>query len=140
MTSPKTKIDVSLETTRQMAVRRARGASLRDLEAEFGYSRPVVNRVLATDVSKAIISEITESSVKAALLEVRNGLAAMSDLAIKALKKNLEDGSIEAVKTYFRALGLETTEKTNGNQQQAIQVILPGAVAPPKDVINEPGV
>ncbi len=132
----RTKIEVTPEVTRQIATRKALGTSLRDLEKEFGISRPVINRILGTDLAKAIVKEVIDSAVVGAVSAIRRELADMTELAMEALRENLKEHNMEAVKTYFKALGIEQQEKDSGNQQQAITVILPGAQAP-KDVINE---
>ncbi len=134
------KIEVSPEVTRQLATRKALGASLRELEKEFGLSRPVINRTLSTDLARAIQKEIQESAVAGAVASVKRQLADMTELAMEALKHNLTEKKIEAVKLYFAALGMDSQEKEKGGTTQAIQVILPGAVAPKeiKDVENIP--
>lgn len=137
MTHQRTKIEITPEVTRQIAVRKALGTSIRELEAEFGFSRTVINRVLSSDLARGIVKEVTDSAVAGAMLAVKKELANMSELAVNALRKNLEDGSIEAVKVYFKALGMDATEKFDSNQQQTIQVILPTSPQEPKDVINE---
>lgn len=123
------KIEVSPEKIRAIATRRAFGISLRDLEAEFGFSRPVINRVLSSEIAKAIQKEIIETAVNGAVTAIKRELAEMSDLALTALRENLKEHSMEAVKTYFKALGIEAQEKESG-QQQALQIIMPGATAP----------
>lgn len=129
------KIDISPEQIRQLATRRALGASLRDLEAEFGISRPVITRALSTELGRGIVKEVIDSAVTGAVTAIRRELADMSDLALAALRYNLEKKNMEAIKTYFKALGMDTEEKNQGAQQQAITVVLPGA-SPPKEEIH----
>lgn len=132
----KIKIDVTPEVTRQIATRKALGASLRDLEAEFGYSRPVINRVLGTDMAKAVIKGLIDDAVASAVVAVRQKLADMTEIAMQTLEHHLrEEKSLEAVKIYLKGLGMDGVDKSEAKQQQAIQVILPG-VQPTKDVDN----
>ena len=129
----RTKIEVTPEITRQIATRKAIGATLRELEAEFGYSRPVINRVLASDVAKAIIKEVVDSAVTGAVSAIKRELADMSDLALAALRDNLKEGSMEAVKTYFKALGMEGQATEAPEKSQQMVIVMPGA-KPPKDI------
>jgi hypothetical protein len=137
MGEKRTKIDVTPEITRQMATRRAIGASLRELEDEFGFSRPVVNRVLSTDMAKAIIKGVVDDAVAGAVVAVRRKLADMTELAMGVVEHHLKEKSLEAVKIYFKGLGIEAAEKVEA-QQQGITLILPGQ-APPKDIEVEHG-
>lgn len=139
MNESKKKIEVTPEITRQIATRRAMGIPLRDLEKEFGFSRPVIGRILASEMGRAIQKEIVDSAITGAVMIIKRELSEMNQLALRALRLNLEKANMEAVKTYFKALGLETVEKDQGNQQQVIQVVLPGQSAPKeiKDVDHE---
>lgn len=132
-----TKIEPTPEITRQIATRRALGASLRELEAEFGYSRPVINRILGSEMAKAIIKGLIDDAVASAVVAVRRRLADMTETAMGVIEHHLkEEKSLEAVKLYFRGLGLDQTEKT-APSQQALQIIMPGASPPTKDVPND---
>lgn len=132
--NPNNKIEITPEIVRLIATRRALGVPLRDIEKEVGFSRPVINRVLATEVAKSIQKEIVGEAVLGAVVAIRRELAEMSELALSALKENLKENNMEAVKTYFKALGIEQQDKEQNTQQQAIQVILPGAKAPLKNI------
>lgn len=132
-----TKIDITPELTRQIATRRAIGVSVRELEQEFGFSRFVINRVLSSDMAKSIIKGVVDDAVTGAVSAVKRKLADMTELAMTALEHHLkEEKSLEAVKIYLKGLGMDAMENKDPGQQQAIQVILPGAVAP-KDVVSE---
>lgn len=131
----KEKIEVTPEVVRQLATRRAVGASMRDLEAEFGFSRPVVSRILASDLAKSVVKGLTDSAIEAAAIEARRGLSEMVKMANAAVLENLKTFNLEAAKIIYKAIGVEAIEKQESRQQQAIQVILPGAVAP-KEVDN----
>lgn len=134
-TQPRTKIDVTPEITRQLATRRALGISLRDLESEFGFSRPVVNRVLSSELAKAVIKGITEDAVSSAVIAVRKGMSDMTEEITRVLTKHLKEDSLEAVKIVLRGLGMENMEKAKDPTTQSITVILPGQQAP-KEVKN----
>lgn len=133
---PKTKIEVTPEVTRQLATRRAMGIPLRELEEEFGFSRPVINRILSSEMGRTITKEIIDTAVTGAVLEIRREMTNMKDLVLSALQANLEKNDMDAVKTYFKVIGMEVQEKREGGQNQAIQVIFPGTSAP-KEVTND---
>lgn len=132
-----TKIDLTTDIIKAIATRKALGTSVRELSKEFGYSNVVINRALSTEIAKAIQKEIVESAVTGAVAVVRRELADLVPLTLQAVRAQLEDNSLEAVKIVYRALGMEQQEEKQGNATQAIQVILPGAQAPIKDVANE---
>lgn len=130
----KVRIDLEPEVIRQIATRKALGASIRELEKEFNFSRVVVNRALDTDLGKSIQKEVLNSAVAGAVIAIKRQLADMTELAMKALENNLKNDNMEAVKTFFKALGLDDLEKPENRQQQGITVILPGQAPPIKDI------
>lgn len=130
----KVRIDLEPEVIRQIATRKALGASIRELEKEFNFSRVVVNRALDTDLGKSIQKEVLNSAVAGAVIAIKRQLADMTELAMKALENNLKNDNMEAVKTFFKALGLDDQEKPENHQQQGITVILPGQAPPIKDI------
>ncbi len=135
MGEKRVKIDLEPEVIRQIATRKALGGSLREIEAEFGFSRPVVNRALCTDMAKSVIKGLIDDAVASAVVSIRRRLSDMNELAMNVMEQNLKEGNIEALKLYFKGLGLEKTENEGAKQQQAIQVILPGSMKPEiKDV------
>lgn len=131
------KIDLPSEIIRQIAVRQSQGVSLRELEEEFGVSRPVINRALRSELGREITRGITEIAVQSAVAEVRNWVASNTELALKALESNLREKKMDAVKEFFNILGLTEKSKGETRQSQSIQLILPGGTKPPKDVTNE---
>lgn len=137
MAIPK-KIEVGPEVTRQLAARRARGVSLRDLEIEFGFSRPVINRVLASDAARDIIVNVTRDDLAVELAMNRRALSELIPGAIVKLAEKVQAGDIKSIELVLRGSGMLTplTEKEGDKQGQILQVILPGN-APIKDVISE---
>lgn len=133
MGEKRTRIEVTPEVTRQIATRRALGATLESLESEFGFSRPVVKRILGTELAREVHKGVIEDAVKGAISAVKSRLADMTELAMEALEHNLKEKKMEAVREYFAALGMKQAEKEQGTQQQAITVVLPGQ-RPPKDI------
>jgi hypothetical protein len=126
--------DITPEMVRQLATRRVLGVSLRELEKEFGVSRFLINKALASDTGKAVMKGLTEDAVKACVLQAKQELTSMLPLVLTALRTNLEEGSMEAVREYFRVLGVSAPAPEKVTQQtQAIQIILPGHNQP-KDI------
>lgn len=131
------KIEPTPELTRAIAARRARGVSLRDLETEFGFSRPVVNRILASDEARQVILDITRDDLAVEVAMNRRALSELVPGAIVKLAEKVEQGDIKSIELVLRGSGMLTpVESKEGNQAQAITVILPGQ-APPKEVPNE---
>lgn len=132
--SNNTKIDFTPEMTRQIATRRVMGATMRDLEGEFGISRPVLTRALNSELGRAIQKELIDSAINGAVLSMKRQLSDLSDLAIEALKENLKKKKMDAVIAYFKVLGLDQGDKNHSPAQaQGINIILPGQVQP-KDI------
>ena len=136
MTQPNRKIEVDAEVVRLMAMDRAMGVYLRDISKKHGFSVPVVSRTLSGDMAKSIIKGIVDDSVSAAVIAVRRKLADMTELAMQVIEDQLKEGNLEAVKIYFKGLGIDTVEKKDPNQAQSITVILPGK-QPEKEVKSD---
>lgn len=140
MPKPPTKIDLSKEVIVTLASDRARGKSLRDLEETYGFSRPVINRALRTDLAKGVQQGIADEIVRSTVIVIKTALSGMSDLALNALRHNLEQMKMDAVKEYFNLVGVRSEEsnKGKGGQNNVIQVILPGAARDEsKEVISD---
>lgn len=136
MGEKKVKIEVTPEVTRQIATRRVMGASFRDLESEFGFSRPVINRVLSSDMGKKIMKGLVDDAVASAVIAVRQEMSNLTPLVSEAIAHHLKEKSLEAVKIVLKGLGMESFEKPENQQSQTFQVILPGTKAP-KDVPSD---
>jgi transcriptional regulator with XRE-family HTH domain len=140
MGDKKVKIEVSDETTRAIAARHARGISLRDLEIEFGMSRPVISRVLASDSARATIKDICFTDAEMQIAKNRRAVADLLPTAIEVLKNELmnEKTRLKAAELVIRSSGIMNTDGNKEQKQDAsITVILPGQYQQPKDVKND---
>lgn len=131
------RIDIDPSVSRQVALRRARGVSLRDLEEEFKFSRPVINRILATDESRQIMLDILRDDHVLDSAMYRRQLADLVPGAILRLAKLVEEGNIKGIELVLRGSGMltPTDSKEDQKQAQTLTVILPGQSVP-KDVVN----
>lgn len=115
-------------------MRKAAGATPKELEVEFGHSKFIINKALSSDLAKAVIKGVIDDAVTGAIIAVKRKLADMTELAMETLEHHLkEEKSLEAVKIYLKGLGMDTQEKTDTKQSQSITVILPHA-ATTKDI------
>src|SRR4051812_943751 len=89
MGEKKVKIEVSDEVSRSIAARHARGISLRDLEVEFRMSRPVLNRILASDIARSTIKDICFTDAEMQIAKNRRAVADLLPTAIEVLKNEL---------------------------------------------------
>lgn len=121
------KVEITPELTKAIVTKKVLGGTVRELEEEFGYSRPIILRILNSELAQSLRKEVLSEALAEAAQEIRQGLSSMSGLALGALKSNLEKKSMEAVKTYFQALGVTNNDKTP-QQQQAFQIIMPSGV------------
>jgi hypothetical protein len=132
----KTKIELGPEIVRQIATKFAIGSSLRDLEKDYGVSRPIITRAVGSELGQSVIKEFIQNGVEKAKQEAQKICSELVELAGIALKKKVEEGDLKAVEMVFKVVGAGyNQEKDQTKQQQAIQVILPGSVIP-KEVSN----
>lgn len=124
------KIDVGPEMMRQLAVKRARGVSLDQLEQEYGLSRPVITRTLASDEARQVMLDVMRDEVAIINAQTRKAAAELGPLAIEVIRKKLEEGDLKAVEPALKASGiLVQAAQDKGEQKQAQQIIvtLPGS-------------
>lgn len=139
MGEKKLKIEVSDEVTCAIAARHARGISLRDLENEFGMSRPVLNRILASDIARSTIKDICFTQAEMHISKGRRDITELLPVAAEYLKGELanEKTRIKAIELVFKYSGIQQIEAKENKQDATIQVILPGAYQQPKDVKSD---
>lgn len=134
---PRTKIEVTPELVTQLVLRRALGATLREMEKEFSMSRTTIMHMLDTPLAKEIDAKVTTKAVSEAVLIAKRKLSKFTDLAMDALEFHLKEKNLEAVKLHLKSLGIDLVDKQEAKQQQAIQVILPNLNKPIKEVPND---
>jgi hypothetical protein len=88
----------------------ASGASKLKLRKELKLSAYAVNKLYKDEGFKKLIQDIGDDAVAAAKARARSTMARLEQKAMTALEKNLDKHSLEAVKTWLRAVGLDQTK------------------------------
>jgi len=128
MAAPKKELHPAL--IRTIAIEYASGKSERELEAEFQVSRFLIKKALRSEEGKTIQKDLADNAIESARNKLRTGMSELADLATKVIKKELEDGNIQAVAYVYKALAIETQEQGKIDRAPSLTVVLPGAVAP----------
>ena len=93
---------------------------------EMKLSRYKVNKLRNSLEFKEQMKEITDSARDAAKAGFLAKIETLAPLAYKALKSNLEDGKLDAVRVFVEVVGLKDAD-TGPKQDTSITVIMPGA-------------
>lgn len=96
---------------------------------QLGVSRHRVRKVRNSDAFKKELDDVAAQSKASAKAAVESELDRLAPKALKALEKALDEGKVDAVRTYFEAIGLKDKNADAGGTG-VIQLILPGAEAP----------
>jgi hypothetical protein len=99
--------------------------SINGVAKQLDVSRHQVRKVLAHPEYKKLLEELADKELLPVLMDMRSRIAKLGAKSIDVLSSHLDEGSLDAVKLVFKALGLEQQEKAAGDT--SIQVILPGA-------------
>jgi hypothetical protein len=93
----------------------------------LGISRHQVKKIRNSEEFAAYLQEIADRAVKNAVNEFKSKFEELEPLAFEALRANLEDKKLEAVKVWAGIAGVKGAEAGDGGGVGTIQVILPGA-------------
>lgn len=118
--------------TKQVAALRISGMSKEEIANKIRISRRQVDNVIKSDEYKVIITEIGESAVMEAKNVLKRRVSELVPQAYEALKNNLAEDNMEAVKVVFKAVGLEQKEES-AQGDTSITILMPGQQEP-KDV------
>lgn len=116
------KIDITAGFIRDVAIMAAAGAPKAAIIKKMNTTPFIVNEVLAMEEAKLIIAEVNESALSEAKTRIKQGVAGLASEAVRVVKDNLKKGSLEAAKTVFRVLGVDTGDNTA--QNNSFQLIL----------------
>jgi hypothetical protein len=98
---------------RQAAARAASGAAKNAVRKEFKLSGYMTDKLYKHELFKSTISEITDDAVNTAKLKTRIDIGKLQKKAMVALEKALDKHSLEAVKVWLRAVGIEQGGEEN---------------------------
>lgn len=93
---------------------------------QLSISRHKVKKLLRSDEAKALLEEEGDKAIVKARESFKRKLDALAPLAYEALKKNLEDHKLDAVRIFAEVTGLKHKEEEK-QQDATLQVFLPGA-------------
>lgn len=91
---------------------------------QLKLSRYAVKKIRNSEEFKTELKRIGDEAVATAKEQFKAGLNEMAPLALKALKHNLEENKIEAVRVFVETVGLKEKEKSQDHGP--IQILLPG--------------
>ena len=132
----RTAIQLSEGQLTQIVTMRFTGATTTEIAKVMGISRQSVDNILKKDKALALTKEMQDALVADAKLSAKADIARLTDKAIKALERALEEGDISAVKLHFTALGLLEKQEEKQNDTN-LTIVLPGQAPEPKEVEND---
>ena len=112
-----------------IATARFAGQSIKDISTSIGIGGTQLRGIINSQEYEDFLKDLQNQSLKHAMSSFRSELDRLSPLAVKALRTNLEEGKIEAVKLYSQLIGALKPEE-RAEQQQAIQIVLPEGMMP----------
>jgi adenine specific DNA methylase Mod len=120
---------------KQIAALKLQGVSGNDIAKQLKLSRYAVQKTINSDEFKAELKQLADRAVEGALLAFKSKIESLEPLAYAALKSNLQEGQLEAVKVWARFVGMDDKREEKADNQ--IQIILPGQQEV-KTVVSEP--
>lgn len=109
----------------RVATLKALGKTNDQIIEETGLSKFVVQKVLRSPESQALIKAVDETFINSQLMLLKTELARLINKAVKVIEKNLDENNLEAVKVLFKGVGAEAKVES-GESNQNITVIMPG--------------
>ena len=125
-----------LETARYEAIASMKltGVSNEKIRTEIGVKRHELNRILASDKFKGILTGITEKAVSHAISSWKTAISEATPDAIKLFHELLKDKNPRALDFYLKTIGLDK-EQPNV-QASSLTVILPSGPDNDKNIIE----
>jgi hypothetical protein len=91
----------------------AAGASKTKLRQELSLTQYRVNKIYKDELFKRLVAEVGDDAISTMKSLTRSKLSAMQAKAMKALEDHLDKKSLEAVKVWLRAVGLDQTKDSD---------------------------
>lgn len=124
---PREKVVIDELMTRRIASLLISNTSMGDIAKQLDLPYNTARKIANGDAVRGMLKEVGEAALTEAKNQIRKGVADLVPLALEALKKNLEEDSIEAVKVVFKTAGALEKEMEKDAGITAIQVVLPGS-------------
>ena len=102
------------------------GASENEIHQKLNISRYAVRKMRNSAEFKKLVLEHGEMALSLSREAFRSKMQNLEPLAYSALKKNLEDNRMDAVKVFLQAVGALEQNKEEGAKDTSLTVILPG--------------
>jgi hypothetical protein len=122
----------------QIASLLALGKTATEIARQLNLGFHTVKRISQKDECKAIVAEITTSYKETAKAVAAKAVSEMTELAVEGLKKALEEGNVQAVRTHFQVIGLLGVEEQGSKDKGsgALTIVMPGASVSQNEVIE----
>lgn len=121
---------------RRIAIAAATLMPATKIAEEVGLSPYQVRRLMGTPKFREVLKELSDMETGMARLAMRTEVSKLANEALRVIREQLGENSLEAVKIALKIMGLDAVEdKSNG--PTTISVVLPGQQAPMKEFTSE---
>lgn len=119
---------------RTAAALAATGSTKNAVQQRLKLSLYMVNKLYRHELFRSTVKEISDDAVAVAKNKTRHEISKMQVKAMNALEKNLDKHSLEAVKVFLRAIGMEQ-EKEDDGKGGSFQLILANQPQPKQAIV-----
>lgn len=131
-----TKDVVEQSLTAQIAALVFQRVPAHKIAEQLGITRYRAEKIIKSSEFKAFLKDLGDRAAEVALAQFKSKLEELEPLAYAALKHNLQDKKLDAVRIWGEFVGANRKQE-NEQKDTAIQIILPGGLAPEKSVESE---
>lgn len=121
----KSKDDIRSAQIKQIAALSLDNVPEYKIAKEMNLSRHAVRKLRNSDEFKSLMQELGDHAVANAKEQFKSKMEELAPLAFEALKHNLAEKKIEAVRVFIETVGLKDKEVDKGDTG-ILQVIFPG--------------
>lgn len=127
--------EVITETVlKKAAALSSQGVSKQAMGKQLKLSPNRIKRIHQDERFKQMVQEIGDDAVSAAKAKTRSDISRMQNKAMKALEDNLDKKSLEAVKVWLKAVGMDQ-EKETATDNNSFTLVLANQKPEPKTVV-----
>lgn len=114
---------------------RLKGAGEPKISQELSITRHKVRKIIASDEYKNFLKEMGEKACNEASASFRNRMVELEPLAYAALRENLKNKKLDAVRLWAEVSGAKVGKDNQGDDSPGvINIVLPGEQPKEKDV------
>jgi len=119
---------------RKAAALASGGSSKNAVQSALKLSKYMVDKLYRHELFKSTVAEIADDAVAAAKNKTRADIARMQGKAMAALEKALDKGSVDAVKSWLKAMGMD--QEKEGQESNSFTLLLANQPQPqPKTIV-----